>query len=234
MMWLRLLVLVPPFVLTLALGARRAPAGSPLIGGAIEIGDAPSLPWGDEPFASKRDYDLERLVPDTLALLRPDTPVLARMETLRRATLYSARPDERGRRHEKLAWELVARLLARALDGEASGAPDGYAWFDAGYLVAASKEGGVATGFDGYAYARRGRALLAVSPEVEFALALMRRMGDTATVRAAYEEHLTAALADAREGTLLARNLLAHLGEGARSLAELRARRAARTAPGPR
>ena len=50
------------------------------------------------------------------------------METLRRAGIYSAKGA-------RLAGELTGRLLARALDAEAAGTPDPFAWFDAGYFV---------------------------------------------------------------------------------------------------
>jgi hypothetical protein len=66
-------------------------------------------------------------VTDTLTLLTPSMPVIVRMETLRRATIYAAaKPD--------LAKELMGALRTRA---EAK-AP--LAAFDLGYLVEASIE----------------------------------------------------------------------------------------------
>src|SRR5262249_18555306 len=65
-------------------------AGPPLICHPYDIGDAKSLPWnGSEWRDVKPDYELNRLVEDTLALLTPETPVIVRMETLRRATIYA-------------------------------------------------------------------------------------------------------------------------------------------------
>ena len=210
-------------VVVAVVGQRLAPAGPPLICWEIEIGDAKSLPWEHGTFGRKEDYDVARLVSDTLAILTPDTPVLVRMETLRRATIYATPNGDGGPKGRAAAWELVARLFARALDGETRGTPDGLAWFDAGYLVGACGQGGVETGFDGYAYALRGRSLVPASPELEFALALMRAMGDPKVMYPAHQAHLAAALAGARDGSLLAKNLLTHLGQGAKTLDEMRA-----------
>src|SRR2546429_8323872 len=67
-------------------------AGPPLICHPIEIGQAKSLPLIDWNQKGTGSYDLKNLSRDTLAILNPSTPVLVRMETLRRATLY-ARQD---------------------------------------------------------------------------------------------------------------------------------------------
>src|SRR5205085_9746344 len=81
------------FVCLLCLTAMRqlAQAGPPLICHPFEIANAQSLPWSNpsEWRAVKGDYDLNRLVNDTLALLTPNTPVIVRMETMRRATVYA-------------------------------------------------------------------------------------------------------------------------------------------------
>ena len=68
-------------------------AGPPLICHPIEIGQAKSLPWVDFNHKGSMDYDLKNLSRDTLAILNSRTPVLVRMETLRRATIY-ARMDQ--------------------------------------------------------------------------------------------------------------------------------------------
>ncbi len=105
-------------------------AGPPLICQQFEIGSAKSLPWkgGADWSGADHSYSLANLGDDTLSLLTPGTPVKVRMETLRRAGIYSAK-------YSKLAGELTGRLLARALDAEAAGTPDPFAWFDAGYFV---------------------------------------------------------------------------------------------------
>jgi hypothetical protein len=63
-----------------------AQAGPPLICHPIEIGQAKSLPWVEFNHGGRTDYDLKNLSRDTLTILDSHTPVLVRMETLRRAT----------------------------------------------------------------------------------------------------------------------------------------------------
>jgi len=105
-------------------------AGPPLICQQFETGLVKSLPWQGGPDWHGVDpaYNLANLSDDTLSLLTSATPVKARMETLRRAGIYSTK-------NARLADELIARLLARALDAEANGKTDPLAWFDAGYFV---------------------------------------------------------------------------------------------------
>jgi len=110
-------------------------AGPPLICHTIEIGQAKSLPWisHDWNLSGGENYDTKNLVRDTLEILAPDAPVLVRMETLRRATLYA-------RKDPLAAKELLARLNARATSAESSGHSDALAWFDAGYLAETYKQ----------------------------------------------------------------------------------------------
>jgi hypothetical protein len=105
-------------------------AGPRLICHTIEIGQAKSLPWISHNWnlSGGETYDTENLVHDTLEILSPETPVLVRMETLRRATLYA-------RKDPVAAKELFAKLRARATSAESSGHPDALAWFDIGYLA---------------------------------------------------------------------------------------------------
>ena len=105
-------------------------AGPPLICHALDIGNAKSLPWSNDTWSlsGKTDYNLTYLVQDTLSLLTPATPVIVRMETLRRATIY-ANKDPR------IAKELLAKLQSRALDAERQGHADALASFDLGYLA---------------------------------------------------------------------------------------------------
>lgn len=109
-------------------------AGPPAVCHAIEIGDAKSLPWSVSSTDFKKgdpSYDINRLVPDTLALLSPSMPVKVRMETMRRAALYSA-----GAPDGKLALELFNKLKARVDSNNA----DAMAWFDAGYFAQTLKQ----------------------------------------------------------------------------------------------
>lgn len=110
-------------------------AGPPLICDRIEIGNAKSLPWRnvDGWDGAQKTYDVSKLSSDVMALLEPGTPLAVRMETLRRAAIYGAR-------HEHVAEQLAARLLARVADSAAAGKPDPLAWFDAGYYTEALRQ----------------------------------------------------------------------------------------------
>ncbi len=184
--------------------APPAEAGPPLICHLIEIGDARSLPWGDDAFEESSTYRVERLPDDALELLAPDTPVLVRMETLRRATMYARRRPELGDR-------LALRLAARVLDGEASDSRDPLAWFDVGYLAACRAQlGGGGVRLEGRPWidaALRGRA----DPSMEFAAALTRAMGEGDVER--FREHLRHAAAGAADDPLLAKNLEIRFGD---------------------
>src|SRR5437867_13087151 len=96
-------------VATSLLLATVAKAGPPLICHAIEIGNAKSLPWTSHNWnlSGGETYDTKNLVRDTLDILGPNIPVLVRMETLRRATLYAGQDPV-------AAKELLAKLHARA------------------------------------------------------------------------------------------------------------------------
>src|SRR5208283_5661010 len=120
---------------TLFLLVASAQAGPPLICHTIEIGQAKSLPWINHSWnlSGSENYDLKSLVPDTLAILDSGAPVLVRMETLRRATLYV-------RQNPQIAKELITRLVARATASENANRADALALFDAGYLAECYKQ----------------------------------------------------------------------------------------------
>jgi len=188
-----------------------AQAGPPLICHTIEIGQAKSLPWISHNWnlSGGEAYDTKNLVRDTLEILAPGTPVLVRMETLRRATLYA-------RRDPVAAKELLARLHARATSAESSGHPDALAWFDVGYLAETYKqwigqkwmrvsadEQNPAAGVDGYALVKKALTLRGSDPQMEFAAALITFSGPAAEHR----EHAQRAIAGAKTDPLLAQNL---------------------------
>lgn len=194
-------------------------AGPPLICHPFDIGEAKSLPWGGSQWrAVKADYDLNRLVEDTLALLTPDVPVIVRMETLRRATVYAVwagRDREVGYavKDSKVANELLSRLTARA-----KGRPDAKALFDAGYLAESYKQAGQKTDVNGYDLVIKAISLSEPNPEMEFAAALIALDGR----REKHQEHLQKAVARATAGSLLAKNLVSHFANLGKTLAELR------------
>jgi hypothetical protein len=207
-----LLVIVAPAV-----------AGPPLICHAIDIGTANSLPWTSSGWnlSGQETYDVSHLVPDTLALLAPSTPVLVRIETMRRATLYA-------RKRTAVATELLMRLEARTRENP----KDALAAFDFGYLAETYKQanwlqqhtdwlkasgGGdamranVAMKIDGYEWVRKAIALRGSDPQMEFAAALMT----TDTARSEHDRHLQNAMAGAKADALLARNLASRFPKSA-------------------
>ena len=113
------------------LTARPAFAGPPLLCFPFEIGQARTLPMGTGNWhATDRSYDVSHLVDDTLALLTPQTPVMVRMETIRRATIYAST-------HPQIAATLLKKLQERA---SVPAPAAGLAVFDFGYLVETYKE----------------------------------------------------------------------------------------------
>jgi len=190
-------------ILAILLGvSTSALAGPPLICHRIEIGGAKSLPllgWNQK---GDGGYDLKNLTRDTLAILNSTTPVLVRMETLRRATLYA-------RQGPQVAKELLTRLHMRAANSDAAGHPEAMAWFDVGYLAEAYKqwmgtdEPNPARGVDGYSWVKKAISLRGCDPEMEFAAALITLTGPESDHR----EHAQKALAGAANDPLLAQNL---------------------------
>lgn len=217
------------------LSANVALAGPPLICHAFEIGQAKSLPLGGNSWnlSGSENYDTKNLASDTLAILAPDTPVLVRMETLRRATLYA-------RQDPLAAKELLAKLHARATAAEAAGHPDALAWFDVGYLVETYKEWigqnlphmtdgmrqdtNPAAGVDGYAMVKKAIVLRGDDAEMEFAAALITLSGS----REEHAQHAQKAIAGAKADALLARNLATHfLGPKDPTVSEMLAKNSA-------
>ena len=201
----------------LVLLSATADAGPPLICHPLETGSAKLLPWGagrgwNTP---DRSYDVGRLARDTLELLSNDAPLLARMENMRRATIYAAdRPET--------AAALLEALLARVPAG-AGGPDDALAWFDAGYLIETYRQMAMIDGqdllasidtpsgvpaevndLDGYRMLGKALELGGADAEIEFARSMMTRDA------AAAAEHLRQASARASGGSLLARNLAAY------------------------
>ncbi|HJR72496.1 MAG TPA: hypothetical protein VJ806_02505 [Luteimonas sp.] len=114
--------------LSATLFASTALAGPPLLCHPFDTAGAPSLAWSGKGWNQARsDYDLGKLVANTSVLLTPDTPVIARMETLRRASIYASRDGAVAR---ALATHLNARI-AKASTPEARA----LALFDAGYYA---------------------------------------------------------------------------------------------------
>ena len=192
-------------------------AGPPLICHPFDAGSNALLPWGAGPGwnTPDRSYDLQKLTVDTLRLLTPTAPVLARMEIMRRATIYAGQD-------RKVAAALLKAVVDRARSAP-TGSNDPMPWFDAGYLIETYRqnEGSSgsamlagaepllsafrsgqhgASGAEGYGLVLKALQLAGQNAEMEFAASLMQ----TGTVAA---EHRRRAVAGASKGSLLAKNL---------------------------
>lgn len=215
--------------------AAVAQAGPPLICHAFEIGQAKSLPLASQSWnlSGSENYDTKNLVTDTLEILKPGTPVLVRMETLRRATLYA-------RKDPLAAKALLAKLHARATSADSAGHPDALEWFDAGYLVETYKQwigvnlphmtdgmpmdSNPAAGVDGYAMVKRAIALRGEDAQMEFAAALITLSGP----REEHAQHAQKVIAGAKTDALLAQNLATHfIGPKDQTVSEMLAKNSA-------
>jgi hypothetical protein len=204
---------------TLGLVALLTPAslhaGPPLICHPYEIGAAQSLPGAKEGhwLGIDKNYDRKTLVRDTLALLTPDSPILVRMETLRRAAIY-ATSEMRG--WEKNAYtaedrEISARLLKQLREraNDKDSAKRALAIFDAGFFAETLRQTNMDPGLDGYALLVKAAELRPNDPEIQFALAV----ASVSPQRAEHREHLTRARAAAKTNSLLASNLASHFSK---------------------
>lgn len=189
-------------------------SGTPLICHPYDIAGAASLPAGPDWHGVSRTYDRTHLTRDTLALLRADTPIIVRMETLRRAALYATAgmrnwdKDSYTAEDRAVALDLFERLRARTTD--ATGPALALAHFDAGFFIETLRHARMDLKIDGYAMLAKAAALRGPDAEMEFALALASSWPNK---RSEHPDHLARARAAAKPGTLLAANLATHFGK---------------------
>jgi hypothetical protein len=195
---------------TFLLIATPALAGPPLICHPFETGGGKLIAWGTGPGWNTPDraYDIKKLVADTNAVLTPDSPILTRMENMRRATIYAMRDPQ-------VAQALLKIVTTRALGTSV----DSQAWFDAGYLIESYKQAvhlrekgrpelrawaevDETIKVDGYNWVKKAMAMTGPSAEMEFAASLMTQ-GSIASA------HRAKAVGAAPKGSPLARNLAA-------------------------
>ena len=185
-------------------------AGPPLLCFPFETGGAKTLPMKSGDWkAIDSKYDVSHLVPDTLGLLTPSTPVVARMETIRRATIYAST-------HPQVAADLLAALQARAAAKTETAAS---AVFDFGYLVETYKQAtfmfsspvkGLGE-IDGYQLVLKAAALRN-DPAMEFGAAVIAQGSMNAALRAEYRGHLDRAIAGAKSDAALNASVTKHFG----------------------
>lgn len=185
-------------------------AGPPLLCFPFETGGAKTLPMkGGDWKSVDPKYDVSHLTADTLALLTPAAPVVARMETIRRATIYASA-------HPQQATELLAALQERAA---AKTATAGSAVFDFGYLVETYKQATYMfsspvrglSGIDGYQLVLKAAALQN-DPAMEFGAAVIAQGSADAVRRAGYRGHLDKAIAAAKSDAALNASVTKHFG----------------------
>jgi len=186
-------------------------AGPPLICHPYEIGQAKTLP-SSEVGAGER-YDRKNLVTDALALLTPETPVIVRMETLRRATLHATANLRKWRNSgggaytaedKELAFALLQKLRERSAAALANDRV--LALFDLGFYAETLRQTDIDPVLSGYDLLLKARELRGNDPEIEFALAL----ASVRPKRDEQSEHLAKAKAAAKDNSLLAANLASH------------------------
>jgi hypothetical protein len=172
--------------------ASAASAGPPLICHPLVTGaEALLLPWAEGRSWRLPDpgYEVADLVGDTLELLSADAPIVARMENMRRATIYADA-------HPEIAAALLRAVVGRTETAPADARTAALEWFDAGYLVETYRQLGLVyeygmlpgseartslvpaelATFDGYALIEKARALAPeAGAELELAATLMAR-----------------------------------------------------------
>lgn len=202
------------FLMTFAIAgvlasATVAVAGPPLLCHPYDIGSAKSLPWGSSWSEADAAYSSAHLVTDTEALLTPATPVVVRMETLRRASLYASRDAS-------LAAALVDRFTMKAKKAS----DDPLALLDAAYIIEALRQAAwvherdryqdvaaaikaLVQGLDGTVLIARGAAARPQDAAVQFAAAMITAGRD----KVAYAAYVQRAKAAAVQDPLVLRNL---------------------------
>lgn len=190
--------------------AAPAFAGPPLLCFPFDTGGVKTLPMGSGGWkVVDAKYDVSRLTEDTVALLTA-TPVVARMETIRRATIYAST-------HPQVASDLLARLQARAAIRSAN-APS--AVFDFGYLVETYKQASFLfsqpvkglDAIDGYQLVLKAGALQN-DPAMQFAAAVIAQGSASAARRAEYRDHLQRAIDGAKSDAALSASVTKHFRE---------------------
>ena len=197
--------------------APLASAGPPLICHPFVTGaDDALLPWAEGRSWRLPDpaYDVAGLVADTLELLAADAPILARMENMRRATIYAERDPQ-------VAAALLRAVVERTATTPADARAEAIEWFDAGYLIETYRQLGLVyehemlpgkerwvslvpadlASLDGYALVQKA---LERAPEARAELEFASSLLSHAPIA---DAHRRRAAAGAAPGSLIAQNL---------------------------
>ncbi|MDO8541450.1 MAG: hypothetical protein Q7S40_13510 [Opitutaceae bacterium] len=186
-------------------------AGTPLICFPYAIKGAKTIPHSEGDWKGVNPkYDRANLTRDTLAALTPETPVIVRMETLRRAAIY-ATAGMRGWDKGTYTTDdhAAASALLEQLRARVRGAKEpakALALFDVGFFAETLRQAHLDPSLDGYALLLEALKLRGADPEMEFALALASAYPKGKE----HFEHLARAREGAKPGSLLAANLASH------------------------
>ncbi len=200
--------------------AAPAAAGPPLLCFPYHIGQAKSLPWGNDAFEANKSYDTSHVVADTIEILKVERSVLVRMETLRRAAMYIG--NDRAR-----ASELLAYMTSLAVTNDSIGKVSPMNLFDAGFFAATVRQNGVELGWrpgvdedaDGYLWIKRAVELdRGQDPAMQFGAALVV-FGHN---EKAFKEHLRHAVAGAKPGSDLAASIESNYACGHKPVQDLK------------
>jgi len=203
-------------------GAEWLALGPPAICVPIECEEA-GVRFGDGVLSKVQGYSADEAVGDGLKSLAASDDVLSHMETIRRLVVYLDRDEARANR-------VLAQLLARAAAAEADGddaSARALAWLDAGFFAGALSHMGTDVGWKpGYAHGVYGLTWLERAAEacaesegvggldvgaVYFAAAVVAHPAMRESRRDLYERFMREAVKGAERGSLLARNIDAHL-----------------------
>lgn len=188
------ITLLALFSLSLLFVPGSVEAGPPCVCWPIATGDAPVLA---DPKGTPDDIVVAR----TLKILDAKLPVLARMESLRRAALaLQAKPHHADR--------ILSRLMARVLDAETGTAQErAKLWFDAGYAVACFRQGdSIDDNLRGYRWIARAIELSGGDGAMHYGAALAVLMPHPNHDQ--FPRHVKAMKAAAADDKLLAKNFV--------------------------
>jgi hypothetical protein len=194
-------------------GAASVVAGPPAICIPVQCDDS-NIPLDASKSVSNRNK-AEQAITKAISVLDASNDPLVHMETIRRVTILIG--DDAARTNE-----LLARLLARAADAEvldAGATTRELAWLDAGFYAGAAAQIGAKfnwkpgerDGVLGLAWLDRAINAGEGDPAAHFAAALVSHPAMNRSKTAEYQSHIRAAIAGAPQGSMLRKNLDAHV-----------------------
>ncbi|HKE00660.1 MAG TPA: hypothetical protein VKE69_06600 [Planctomycetota bacterium] len=182
--------------------------GPPLVCFPWRIGDAPSLPWGNDAF-ELGNLDPDELQSATAKALDATKDPLVHMETLRRAAVYATRFDERAKKGEgREASQLVSMMNGRTLRSLCEGKDEALAWLDVGYLRESLGQLGSGKANAGRDFLEKAASLAPNDPAIR--LAACGASLDSHGGKEKALAHLDAALSLAKPGSPVHENAVAY------------------------